>query len=194
MEQGSLIGFDEPVRFTDRIFFALLPDASAAGRIASLSQQLRADLALKGRPIATERLHVTMNHLGDHVGLPGDIVEQGKRAGEAVSAAAPFEITFDRVASFRGRPRNLPFVMQGGEGVDAAKAFQQQLVDAMNRAGLGRFVDKRFTPHVTLMYDDCNVPQTPVEPVSWRASELVLVRSLLGKTTHIPLARWPLAG
>jgi 2'-5' RNA ligase len=191
--QGSLFGFDEPIP-TDRLFFALLPDATAAGHIASLQQKLRKELGLTGRSIATERLHVTLNHLGDHVGLPNDIVEQARRAGEAASAAAPFDIAFDRVASFRGRPRNLPFVMQGAEGVDAAKAFQQLLADAMNRAGLGRFIDKRFTPHVTLLYDDLDVPSTPVEPVRWTVGELVLVRSLLGQTTHVPLARWPLRG
>jgi RNA 2',3'-cyclic 3'-phosphodiesterase len=194
MEQGSLIGFDETPRLTDRLFFALLPDSAAAGRIAALQQRLRHELGLKGRPIAVERLHVTLNHLGDHVGLPADIVEQARRAGEAAAAAAPFELTFDRVASFRGRNSNLPFVMQGGAGVEASKAFQLRLADAMNRAGLGRHIDKRFTPHVTLMYDDRTVPETAVDPVSWVASELVLVRSLLGQTTHLPLARWPLAG
>jgi RNA 2',3'-cyclic 3'-phosphodiesterase len=192
-DQGSLFGFEPPPANTDRLFFALLPDEAAAGRIAALQSRLRAQFGLTGRSIATERLHVTLSHVGDHVGLPADIVEQAQRAGEAAAAAAPFELVFDRVASF-ARQRNLPFVMQGGERLDAVKAFQRQLVAAMVRAGLGRLADKSFTPHVTLMYDDRNVPETPVEPVSWIARELVLVRSLLGKTTHVPLARWPLSG
>jgi 2'-5' RNA ligase len=193
MHQGSLFGFEEPPPKTDRLFFALLPDAEAAARIAALQSRLRAQFGLTGRAIATERLHVTLSHVGDYAGLPADIVEQARRAGEAAAATAAFEVSFDRVMSFR-RPRNLPFVMQGGDGLTAVKEFQRRLVDAMVRAGLGRVADKSFTPHVTLAYDDRTVPDTPVEPIGWTARELVLVRSLLGKTTHIPLARWPLSG
>ena len=32
----------------------------------------------------------------------------------------------------------------------------------------------------------------PVDPVGWTVREFVLVRSLLGLTMHIPLARWKL--
>jgi 2'-5' RNA ligase len=50
-----------------------------------------------------------------------------------------------------------------------------------------------FEPHVTLAYTARDVAAEPVAPVSWLAGEFVLIHSLLGKTRHIPLARWPLA-
>ena len=31
-----------------------------------------------------------------------------------------------------------------------------------------------------------------IEPIGWTAHEFVLVRSLLGRGTHVPVMRWPL--
>jgi 2'-5' RNA ligase len=53
-------------------------------------------------------------------------------------------------------------------------------------------VERKFTPHVTLLYDDRMVPEQAVEPISWRVREFVLTHSLLGKTQHVELGRWPL--
>jgi 2'-5' RNA ligase len=38
------------------------------------------------------------------------------------------------------------------------------------------------------------VAEEPVERVSWKVSEFVLVHSLQGQTRYIPLARWSLGG
>jgi 2'-5' RNA ligase len=62
----------------------------------------------------------------------------------------------------------------------------------MRKVGLGRRVDARFTPHVTLLYDSRLVAEQAVSPIHWTAHELVLVHSLLGQTRYVPLARWPL--
>lgn len=192
-EQLSLTGFDAAPRPTDRLFFAIFPDIAAAARIAQLAQRLRSEHELKGRPLAMERFHVTLHHLGDHAGLPQDVVAA---AGEAASAVAmpSFEVVFDRAMSFSGRPRNRPFVLRGGEGVAALAAFQQALGLAMKKAGLGRWAESQFTPHVTLLYDDHGVTEQVVETISWTAHEFVLVHSLLGQSVHVPLARWPLHG
>ena len=192
-EQPSLAGFDAAPQPTDRLFFAIFPDVDAAARIARLAQHLRGEHGLKGRPLATERFHVTLHHLGDYVGLPQDIVAA---AGEAAAAVTipPFEVAFDRAVSFFGGPRSRPFVLRGGGGVAALKAFQQALGTAMKKAGLGRWAELHYTPHVTLLYDDCCVTEQAVETVGWTAHEFVLVHSLLGRTRHVPLARWPLRG
>jgi 2'-5' RNA ligase len=82
-------------------------------------------------------------------------------------------------------------VLRSQAGSESLIAFQQALGAAMLRAGLRP--DRSFTPHVTLLYDDALVTETPIEPIRWTVGELVLVHSLLGQTRHIPLARWPLA-
>lgn len=180
-------------QLTDRLFFAIFPDARAAAQIAGLAQQLREEHGLRGKPLKTERFHVTLHHLGDYAGLPQDLVEVARAAATSVSAA-PFDVTFDRAASFSTAPRNRPFVLRGGDGVASLITLQQTLGDALKKTVLGRWAKPAYTPHVTLLYDDRSVPEQPVPAVSWTASEFVLIRSLIGQTLHVPLARWPLRG
>lgn len=190
-EQSLLPGFDAAPQLTDRLFFAIFPDARAAAQIAGLAQQLRDEHGLKGKPLKTERFHVTLHHLGDYAGLPQDLVEVACAAAAGV-AAASFDVTFDRVASFSTVPRNRPFVLRDGDGVASLIAFQQTLGDALKKTVLGRWAKPAYTPHVTLLYDDRSVPEQAVPAVSWTASEFVLIHSLIGQTLHVPLARWPL--
>lgn len=191
--QLSLAGFDAAPRPTDRLFFAIFPDANTAARIAQIAHHLRGEHGLKGRPLAPERFHITLHHLGDYVGLPQGIVAA---AGDAAATVMmpPFEVAFDRAESFFGRPRNRPFVLRAGDGIATLRVFQQALGAAMRTAGLGRWVEPQYTPHVTLMYDDRHVAEQAVETVGWSVHEFVLVHSLLGQSLHVPLARWPLRG
>jgi RNA 2',3'-cyclic 3'-phosphodiesterase len=190
-EQFSLIGLDAPPKPTDRLFFAILPDAAAALRIARLAQYLRGEHGLRGKPLETERFHITLHHLGDYAGLPQGIVTAATKAAATV-VMPPFEIAFDRALSFSARLGNRPFVLRGGEGLVALTAFQQALGAALKSAGLGAKANSLYTPHLTLLYDDGLVAEQPVEAVKWTAREFVLVHSLLGRTIHVPLARWRL--
>lgn len=191
--QANLEGFDLPGPPTDRLFFALFPDPATAARVSDLAQQLREACGLKGRPLKSDRFHVTLHHLGDFAGVPPHVVEAARAAAASV-CFAPFELVFDRAESFDNkRGRNNPFVLQGDEGTQDVIAFQRKLGEAMKKAGLKP--DSRFVPHVTLLYDDAAVTAQPVTPpVRWVAREFVLVHSLLGKTQHIVLGRWPLEG
>ncbi|MET0335738.1 MAG: 2'-5' RNA ligase family protein [Rhizobacter sp.] len=193
-EQFTLEGFEPPPRATDRLFFALLPDEATAQRVGALARQLKAEHGLKGRPLAVSRFHVTLHFFGDHPGLPQALVD-GVSAAASALRWAPFDVTFDHAMSFPGRPRRRPFVLRGGdEGLSALMTFRRALSDAIERRGLGRLVAERFTPHITLLYDDQLLPARPVEPLVWRVNEFVLIDSLIGLTRHVPLARWKLAG
>jgi 2'-5' RNA ligase len=189
--QSALPGFDDAPAPTDRLFFALFPDVETAGRIGRCAQQLRTEHGLHGAPLKTERFHITLHHLGDYAGLPQGVVDMAGKAAAAVRSL-PFSVTFDRAASFSSSPRNRPFVLRGDTGLADLMAFQQALGVEMTRAGLGRWAKPAYTPHVTLLYDDRAVAEQRVEPITWSASEFVLVRSLIGQTLHVPLARWPL--
>src|SRR5687768_3821336 len=120
--QSVLPGFDAAPQLTDRLFFAIFPNAGAAAQIASLAQQLRGEHGLKGKPLKTERFHVTLHHLGDYAGLPQGLVDVACTVAASI-AAAPFDVTFDRAASFSTAPRNRPFVLRGGDGVASLIAF-----------------------------------------------------------------------
>lgn len=193
-EQPSLFADAVPPRApTDRLFFAIFPPPDAAEAIDKTAVQLRADMRLRGKPLLRERFHTTVNHLGDHAGVPAEVVANAAKAAEAVKTA-PFDATYEFIESFRGRRGNLPCVMRGKDGVRDRIAFQQALGLEMGKAGLSRWVEKRFVPHVTLLYDDMRVTNRPIAPLSWRVNEFVLVHSLLGQTKHIILGRWSLRG
>lgn len=192
-EQLSFAGFDVLPKPTDRLFFAIYPDAEAAARVTALARQLRETHELTGRPLATDRFHVTLHHLGDYVGVPAELVASATKAAEAVSFP-PFDIVFDSAGSFAGRPGNYPFVLRGGGGFCGIIEFQRALGAALNRIGLGRKGELNFTPHATLLYDRHRIDQQAVAPLVWKVTEFVLVHSLLGRTLHVPLARWTLRG
>jgi 2'-5' RNA ligase len=180
---------------TDRLLFLIYPDPETAARIADQAVRLRGANALRGRPVRTDRLHITLNHLGDHAGLPEDMVRLAREAAASIGTA-PFEVTFDRAGSFGGKPRgNLPFVLRGGEGVADLIAFQQALAVAMIKTGsrIGKWAERAYTPHVTLLYDDQSAPEQAIAPIRWTVAGFALVHSLKGQTIHKVLDQWSLA-
>jgi 2'-5' RNA ligase len=177
-------------RLTDRLLFAAIPDAGSASSVAELRQKLRAKHRLRGKPIATERLHVTLHHVGDFATLPGGIVARAGAIASSISMR-PFKVEFNGALSFRGRPGNSPFVLQGDEGVIGLVILQHRLGRLMENAGLGR-ADPHYTPHMTLLYDDRVVADEAVRPIGWAVHEFVLVHSLLGRSRYNVLARFPL--
>lgn len=178
-------------RGNDRLFFALFPDSEAVERILALAERIRSQEGLEGRPLLPDRLHVTLAHLGDFHGVPQRIVEIAGEAAASLAAESRFDVTLDRVVSFSGRDQK-PLVLVGREGVVALSAFRDRLKSALLKSGLK--VDPRFKPHVTLSYDRKSIAEHAVEPIAWTAGEFVLVHSLVGKSKHVHLRRWPLRG
>ena len=192
-EQLSFPGLAAVPKPTDGLFFAIFPEEAAAARIARLARQLRSEHGLRGQPLTTARFHVSLHGLGDFTGLPQAVVAAANDAAAAV-AVPVFDVMFDRAMSFRGGPTNRPLVLCGGDGVAALTAFQQAFGAAMMRAGLGGQAQRRFTPHLTLLYGDRSIPEQAVEAISWTVREFVLVHSLLGQGRYVRLSRWPLCG
>lgn len=188
-QQPYLPGFDRAI--ADRLFFALLPDKPAAARAAMIAHRLRDQFQLTGEPFQRERFHVSLYHLGDYAGVPNAILAKAIEAASTV-AAPPFEVVFDRAASFASRRRRRPLVLRGDQGSPPLADFHHALGRAMKGRGLGRWVGARFTPHVTLLYDRRHIEAREVEPVAWIAREFVLIHSLIGQTRHVPLGRWPI--
>lgn len=174
-----------------RLFFAVRPDAAAASAAAALADALRARHGLTGRPLARERLHVTLHFLGDHAELPPELVDGARAAGRGVETA-PFEVVFDRAESFgRGR-RGGPLVLTGSAGNPRLCRFREELGAAMTTAGIGQDTRRDFRPHLTLLYDERPVAPQAVAPIRWAVQELLLVHSLVGRSRHTVLDRWPL--
>jgi RNA 2',3'-cyclic 3'-phosphodiesterase len=184
--ESDCFGFTAPP--TDGVFFALFPDAEAAAQLERVAAQQCIRHRLTGRPIAAERLHVSLLGFGAHAGVPGRLVAAAVDAAATVGAA-PFEVTFDRALSFLGWPR--PRVLCGDN--HDLRAFRNALGEAIAHAGLGR-VKPQWTPHVTLLYDAQGIEEHAIAPINWTVREFVLVHSLRGEGRYIQLGRWPLKG
>jgi 2'-5' RNA ligase len=190
-DQLSFLDTASPRPATDGVFIALFP-AAAGDRMRRVAEQQREQHTLMGRLQAAERLHLSLIDLGEHAGLPQRTVEIARAAGDAMSGA-PFELTFDRVESFAGKPGACPRVLLCRESAEL-KGLHQALALALKQAGHPGKVPLLGTPHITLMYADRRAPAEAVDPIHWTVDELVLVHSLIGKSTYKPLGRWPLRG
>jgi 2'-5' RNA ligase len=175
------------------LFLGVFPGTGVAERIAVLARHVRQAHALRGEVVAPARLHVSLHYLGGYAGIPRGVVAAAIEAVTAV-VMSPFDVHFDRAASFCGQPGNHPYVLQGGDGVVGLPALHGRLGAALRRVGLGRWVKAHCLPHVTLLYDDKGIANHPVEPIGWTVREIVLVRSLYGHGRHEYLARRVLDG
>jgi RNA 2',3'-cyclic 3'-phosphodiesterase len=183
--QGGLM--DDRVSTNGRLFLAAVPDAHTAARIHRLAGTLKRAHKFMGTLIPPERLHVSLFFLGG-------LHEAGVRSiceTAAEMTLTPFDVSFDRTASFGGKRANHPFVLFGAGGLSALKSFRQTFAEAMTRKGLRRWANTNFTPHLTLLYGDRRVEEYPIHPIGWTVSELVLIRSMHG---HVRVAEWPLSG
>jgi 2'-5' RNA ligase len=186
--QLPLPGF-EPSPELDFLFFALLPGAEDALQMIQLRERLLLERGLTGQRIATARLHVSLHTIGAWHGLSRAAVGAAKDVGASFSKP-PFEVVFDRAMSFAGKRA---FVLRAEADV-AFTSFHRALGLEMKKAGIGRSVTPRFTPHLTLLYADRMVAARSIEPIRWTVRDFVLVQSLRGRgqSRHIHLARWPL--
>lgn len=168
-----------------RLFFGIWPDHPAAQSLTHLMARLRNDGIMPGRPVDTDRLHLTLHHLGDFVDqIPPSLLPDARDAAASIRMP-PFEIVFDRIGGTRGQ-----FLLRASDGSIALRHFRQTLSTALIKAGLRRQIDHAFTPHITLSYDFSDAPEISIEPIGWTVHEFHLVESLLGKHRHIRQGSW----
>lgn len=170
---------------TDRLFFAVLPDAETAGQIAERTTRWRADHGLRGKALKPEHFHVTLCHVADMESAPPEALLEALAEQASVLSMPSFRVEFDRVMSFN----NGAFVLSGDETTIGLEVLQQRLSDALDPSPRPA---RRFTPHLTLLRDQRRIAEQPVERIGWTAREVVLVHSLLGQTIHRHVARVPL--
>jgi 2'-5' RNA ligase len=173
------------------VFFAISPDVDGVLGADRTTRLLSDKNRLTGVPRPADLLHVSLVGIGWYPELRQADVEAACRAAAAV-VMPPFEVAFDRAASFGGGS-NRPLVLCGGDGVIGIVMLQKALIAALERAGFD--VKKNgYEPHMTLLYDRRRVTEQSIAPVRWRVREFALIHSLHGLTKHVRLARWTLRG
>lgn len=172
----------------NRLFFGLCPPPAIERQVASIADDYKNAFSLSGQ-LRLTTLHVTIRWVCDYPNLPEHVIFAALQAGVGAESP-PITITFDRIMRF---PQAL--VLAGEGGRKSLARLHLQLGVAMHNAGLPRNIGHTFTPHMTLLYDRKAVPVMMLDrPVSWTAYELLLIHSVLGKTEHHIVDRWPLLG
>jgi 2'-5' RNA ligase len=180
-------------RKPDRLFYALFPDPETSLSIDRFRNQFIYENHLTGALIKTERLHVSLHHVGDYKRLRTKFTYAAELAGKTVSMR-PFEINFrfiktlQSAPSFNGRPARRPLVLLG-EGDKPLFELHSMLGAAMAKNGLR--AAEYFLPHMTLLYGSTAVPVQLIEPIRFTAREFKLIHSELGLTQYHEKGSWP---
>jgi 2'-5' RNA ligase len=165
-----------------RVFFALWPDDATR---AAISRATRDAVRLSGgRPIAKERLHVTIAFLGELTAAGLDVAR-----GVPPIPVGPFELTFDAVGVW---PESKILWLAPSTMPDALGELEARLWRALVERGF-RAAERVYRPHVTLARRARSV-ESAVEPVSFSVRDLALVESFPdGRNVHYEvLERWAL--
>lgn len=200
-EQLSFAGFGRRLQpavwsdkgLTDRYFFAIPVPPETQPAVGALTANLVAEHGLLGKPRPLRNLHATLFSLGDYGVQQPELVATARKFAATVQAR-PFPVTWDRVQSFARSEGAQPLVLRGAEGVQGLIGLEALFRIPMIERGIVTPSARKFTPHVTLLYDHRTVPEQAVAPLSWRATEFVLIHSLLGQSHHVVLGRWALRG
>jgi 2'-5' RNA ligase len=182
VETGSPDAEPGEARESRRVFFALWPDDATRTRVARATKDVVGRSG--GRPIAKDRLHVTVAFLGG-------LTPAGLEIATAVPpvAVGGFALTLDKVGTFESS-RSL---WLGPSAVPKELLeLERRLWAALEERG---FIHEAriYLPHLTLARRARSV-DAQLDPVEWQVGELALVESLPdGRNVHYEvLQTWPL--
>ena len=164
------------------MFFALWPDDATR---AAISRATRDAVRLSGgRPIAKERLHVTIAFLGELTAAGLEVAR-----GVPPIPVGPFELTFDAVGVW---PESKILWLAPSAMPEALSQLEERLWTALVERGF-RAEERVYRAHVTLARRARPV-EVAVEPVSFPVRDLALVESFPdGRNVHYEvLERWAL--
>ena len=170
---------------TARIFFALWPEASARQALYGLTAQYKPQC--KGRAIAADALHMTLQFMGEvgRTRLPQLIQTAGK------VSVPPFGFILDRLSFW---PHNRIAYATLLSFVPALHQLVASLKQELATAGF-LLKNDDFIPHVTLLRQIENVLESQaITPIEWWADSFVLIESVVtdkGARYRI-LHQWPL--
>ncbi|MBC7500194.1 MAG: RNA 2',3'-cyclic phosphodiesterase [Herminiimonas sp.] len=147
-----------------RLFYALWPDGATRAALSQLQ------IAMAGRLTRSDNLHLTLAFLGAQPPSSLPLLESILMALPSVTP----KLTFDRIGYFT-EPQ---LAWAGMSAVpEALSTLEQNLAQALERAGI--HVDRRssFIPHVTLARNTTALEDFPFDAVEWKASHVALVHS-----------------
>lgn len=165
----------------DNFFLALMPPQDVLETLFEAQSMLQG-----GKPMDALRLHVTM-YLLDPAARELPVSLQRLCALMTSEQLPAARVIFDQLAG-NGRTG----LLLAGEKMDGVEHLRERLVALLEPANIRQFPKYRFNPHMTLRRGKVEEKRQSIDPISWDAREIVLVRSLVGQSRYEILARWPL--
>ena len=165
------------MRARNPLYVMAKPPSAVAARIAALP---RTDP--KRGP---ELLHVTLLTLFDRAVAPPAWLPALVAALDGF-AGASFPLAFDRIEEHKA------VTLRTRAPLAEARAFQAALIRhlLLARAPIG--LGTTPVPHLTIAYRGDGKGSEKLDPMGWTVDEILLVESVVGKTTHVTHGRWPL--
>lgn len=130
-------------------------------------------------------LHVTLMLLFDLHNAPPAWLPAVAAALDSL-AEPPFPLSFDRIENRRA------VTLRTRDPLTEARAFQAALVRHLLAAHAPMMLGTTPEPHVTINYAGDRLRAERIAPIGWTVDEILLVESVVGKTTHVVHGRWPL--
>jgi len=185
-QQLSFFGQDDSSRRKYNLFLALLPDGQITRVISDFRESLERQHGPLGRLVPAEHYHITLVDLGEYYDeIPKSEIRRVSAGCEMAVRIPGFPISLDQVRTWGST-----LVLLGLKSPPLME-FRSSLLECLMRQGLRCKGNSTFTPHLTLSRGSTKIPQGPIEPITWDASEVVLIGSSEGTHTH--LGRWSLS-
>lgn len=165
------------MRARNPLYVMAKPPAEVAARIAVLP---RND---PGR--GPELLHVTLLKLFDLAVAPPEWLPAIVAALDAFEGQA-FPLVFDRIEARKA------VTLRTRAPLTEARAFQAALVRFLVERRAPLMLGTTPEPHVTINYHGDRLGARKTDPIGWTVTQILLIESVVGKTTHVEHGRWRL--
>lgn len=165
------------MRARNPLYIMAKPPAGVAARIAALP---RND---PGR--GPELLHVTLVSLFDLHHAPPDWLPQVIAALDSFDGTA-FPLAFDRIECRKA------VTLRTRAPLPEARAFQAALVRHLLERRAPMMLGTTPEPHLTINYHGDRLGAQKTPGLGWTVDTILLVESVVGKTTHVEHGHWPL--
>lgn len=165
------------MRARNPLYVMAKPPPDVAARIAALP---RND---PGR--GPELLHVTLLKLFDLHHAPPEWLPAMIAALDSFEGAA-FPLSFDRIEARKA------VTLRTRDPLPQARACQQALLRHLLERRAPLMLGTAPEPHLTINYRDDRQGARKMEPIGWTVTEILLIESVVGKTTHVEHGQWPL--
>lgn len=132
-----------------------------------------------------ELLHVTLLSLFDLHHAPPDWLPKVVAALDSFEGAS-FPLVFDRIENRKA------VTLRTRAPLPEARAFQAALVRHLLEQRAPLMLGTTPEPHLTINYRGDRLGAQKIALIGWTVDTILLVESIVGKTTHIEHGSWPL--